>query len=415
MARLSRRALLGVGASFTAGLVVGGRLGAPQAFAPGPPRAVDGDAKDLVLRALEGLDPAKVWDTHVHVVGIGTGNSGCWVNPKMRSAVHPVRQFEFDVYLAASGVSDMSRVDEEYIERLLTLSRLANPQGKIVCLPFDIAVREDGSEDWDQTEVYTPNEYVAELGKKHANVVPGASIHPYRKDAVERLDKAVEAGARVVKWLPNSMGMDPASPKCDAFYERLATLDVPLLCHTGEEQAVQSDEWQELGNPLRLRRALEKGVRVVAAHCASLGSVRDLDDPMDRSISAFDALLRMLNDRRWEKNLFADISAMTQVQRAGRPLRDMLIAKHLHPRLLYGSDYPLPAIDPLVSTRLLEGDGYITGADRALLNRIYAQNPLLFDFVLKRRLSVEHMNASYAFEPKVFETAWLYDRPSAEG
>ena len=122
---------------------------------------MDGDAKDLVLRALEGLDPAKVWDTHVHVVGIGTGNSGCWVNPKMRSAVHPVRQFEFDVYLAASGVSDMSRVDEEYIERLLTLSRLANPQGKIVCLPFDIAVREDGSEDWDQTEVYTPNEYVA--------------------------------------------------------------------------------------------------------------------------------------------------------------------------------------------------------------------------------------------------------------
>jgi mannonate dehydratase len=180
------------------------------------------------------------------------------------------------------------------------------------------------------------------------------------------------------------------------------------LCHTGEEQAVQSDEWQELGNPLRLRRALDKGVRVVAAHCASLGSVRDLDDPMDRRVSAFDALLRMLNDKRWEKNLFADISAMTQVQRAGRPLRDMLVARHLHSRLLYGSDYPLPAIDPLVSTRLLEGDGYITGAERTVLNRIYARNPLLFDFILKRRLRIEHMNASYAFDKKVFETAWLY-------
>lgn len=32
----------------------------------------------------------------------------------------------------------------------------------------------------------------------------GASINPYRRDALELLDKAVEAGAVLMKWLPRS-------------------------------------------------------------------------------------------------------------------------------------------------------------------------------------------------------------------
>ena len=34
---------------------------------------------------------------------------------------------------------------------------------------------------------------------------------------------------------------------------------------------------RRIGNPLRLRRALDAGVRVVVAHCASMGQDRDLD------------------------------------------------------------------------------------------------------------------------------------------
>jgi len=64
------------------------------------------------------------------------------------------------------------------------------------------------------------------------------SIHPYRRDAVAALENAVAHGARAVKWLPSAMGIDPASPKCDAFYRSLAQLHVPLICHAGEEMAV---------------------------------------------------------------------------------------------------------------------------------------------------------------------------------
>jgi len=70
------------------------------------------------------------------------------------------------------------------------------------------------------------------------------------------------------------MGIDPASSRCDRFYEALVRTDTPLLTHAGEEAAVDSPAAQELGNPLRLRRALEHGVRVIVAHCATACATR---------------------------------------------------------------------------------------------------------------------------------------------
>ena len=58
----------------------------------------------------------------------------------------------------------------------------------------------------------------------------------------------------------------------------------------------------------------------------------------------------------------------------------------LHPRLGYGSDYPLVAIDPIISTWNLGRQGYLDAADRAGLEQLYDANPLLFDLVLKRVL-----------------------------
>src|SRR5207247_1257729 len=84
--------------------------------------------------------------------------------------------------------------------------------------------------------------------------------------------------------------------------------------------------------------------------------------------------------------LFADISAMTQYNRIGGPLTTVLQRDHLHERLVNGSDYPLPAINALIRTGALVKQGYITNEERACINEIYDYNPLLFDFVLKRRL-----------------------------
>ena len=98
---------------------------------------------------------------------------------------------------------------------------------------------------------------------RHDALLACASIHPYRVDAVERLDAAAEAGARAVKWLPNAMGIDPASPLCNAPVEPVAQLGLPLITHAGREYAVDGGEHQELGNPLRLRRALLTAVKIL--------------------------------------------------------------------------------------------------------------------------------------------------------
>jgi len=98
--------------------------------------------------------------------------------------------------------------------------------------------------------------------------------------------------------------------------------------------------------------------------------------------------MRMMGEKRYEGLLFADISAMTQYNRSGRPLMTVLQRQDLHERLVNGSDYPLPAINVLIRTSTLVKQGYVTGEERASLNEIYDYNPLLFDLALKRTISI---------------------------
>ena len=72
------------------------------------------------------------------------------------------------------------------------------------------------------------------------------------------------------------MGIDPQSPRCDRFYAALAAANLPIISHAGRELAVAGGN-QDFGNPLRLRHALDHGVRVVLAHCASDGDDRMAD------------------------------------------------------------------------------------------------------------------------------------------
>ncbi|MEW6072137.1 MAG: amidohydrolase [Planctomycetota bacterium] len=410
MRLLTRRrvlAALGIGG---AGLAAA-RIAVPRALRPGPVRpiaALSPAARALVGTAFAGVDPARVWDLHAHAVGIGTGGSGCRVSRRFTSHLHPIRRCQYEAYLAASGIRDPSTADEDYLARLLALHRAANPAGRRVLLAFDLRVAEDGTELPEDSEFHVPTEYVAAIARQHPDVALAASVHPYRRDCRARLEAARAAGAIAVKWLPNSMGIDPASPLCDAAYDAMAELGLVLLSHAGHERAVHAAGDQELGNPLRLRRALERGVRVVIAHCASLGEARDLDAGGTARRPCFDLFLRLMGEKAHAGRLFGDISALPLVNRCGRPLRELLLASDLHPRLADGSDYPLPAIGPLVSTWLLARRGLLDPSDRDSLEEIFAANSLLFDYVLKRRLRVVTAEGERRFAPIVFETARLF-------
>ena len=226
----------------------------------------------------------------------------------------------------------------------------------------------------------TAGEYARDVARRHPEYFEWvASIHPYRKDALEALEQAKRDGARAVKWLPSAMGIDPASPQCDRFYESLSKNNIPLIAHGGLERAVLGREAHDIGNPLRLRRALEAGVRVVVAHCASLGEDRDLDrgenGPYVESFSIFSRIFEKFD------NCHGDISAMTQVNRAGPALARVIENDAWHARLLNGSDYPLPGVMPIFSVDYLVSLKMVEASAADVLREIRLHNPLLFDFV----------------------------------
>ncbi len=346
-------------------------------------------ASDLIKRAFDDIDPERLVDHHVHIAGVGANGSGAFVNAKMRTWRHPFHRLKFKVYMSSAAAADESSADDQFVQRLAELVDGIPHHGKHRLLAFDKHYRPDGSVNLEKTEFYTPNEYVFKLAEQRPDkFLANISVNPYRPDALGELEKWAARGARVVKWLPNAMGIDPSDARCDPFYAKMKELDLILLSHGGEEKAVQAEEDQKLGNPLLLRRALDNGVKVIVAHCAGLGTNEDLDSRDRPQVHNFDLFMRLMDDKRYEGLVFGEISAMTQFNRLGKPLTTILEREDLHERLLNGSDYPLPAVNVLIRTRPLVKYGYITATEADSLKEIYSYNPLLFDFVLKRAIKL---------------------------
>ncbi|MBI2959588.1 MAG: amidohydrolase family protein [Betaproteobacteria bacterium] len=362
----------------------------------------------LIGAAWEGIDARKAWDCHVHLVGTGDSGSGIRINPAMESLANPLQYAQRLFYLNAGCAHDApGRVDESYLERMRNLVDGLAQGAKLLLFALDCVVDASGEERLQDTSIYVPNRYAAQTARRYPDYFEwAASIHPYRRDCVERLASAHAQGARAVKWLPSAMGMDPASRRCDRFYAELARRGLPLITHAGRELAIGSAFPQNLGNPLRLRRALEHGVRVVVAHCASLGADIDLDaGPNAQEVESFSLFARLMEEPRWKKLLFGDLSALPQVHRAVPYLERVLERAHWHARLLNGSDYPLPGVMPIYSVERLAERGLIERTAAPVLKRIREHSPLLFDFVLKRSLRL----AGRGFPASVFETRGFFE------
>ena len=364
---------------------------------------ISSKASDLIKRAFDDIDTSRLVDHHTHIAGLGSQGSGAFVNPKMLTWKHPFHRLKFKVYMSSGGVDHEADADKQFIDRLEKLVKFMPQHGTHRLLAFDKNYRPDGSVNLEKTEFYVPNEYVFQLAELRPDLfVPNISVNPYRPDALAELRRWAAKGARVVKWLPNAMGIDPSDPACDNFYRAMKELDLILLSHGGEEKAVEAQEDQKLGNPLLLRRALDHGVKVIVAHCAGLGSNEDLDDPDRKIVSNFELFLRLMEEKRYEGLLFGEISAMTQFNRVGPPLTTILSREDLHPRLVNGSDYPLPAVNVLIRTKPLLKFGYLDQSESESLKEIYHYNPLLFDFVLKRTLKLP--GTAKRLPPSIFMT-----------
>ncbi len=356
-------------------------------------------------QAWAGIDPARLWDCHVHLAGLGDGGSGIEVGPQLSTPLKPVHYAQRLFYMNAGCAHNApGKVDAAYVARLLNLCD-AMPEGfKVMLFAFAHFHDAAGHAHPEHSAFYVPNAWAAKLAREFpARFEWVASLHPYHAAAADELRQAIADGACAVKWLPAAQGMDPASMQCDAFYRVLAESGTPLIVHCGEEKAVEGSDTQAYGNPLRLRRALDAGVKVVVAHCATMGN--DLDDD-GRTRPSFELFLKAMVEPRAKKLLFGDVSAITLRNRQPAVIRTLLERADLDDRLLHGSDYPLPGILPLLSSSTLARAGLLPRGAVTDLDALREHNPLLFDFVQKRLLSWQ----GHAFSAAVFDTRRIFGR-----
>ena len=271
------------------------------------------------------LPAARLIDLHAHTAGIGAGGSGCRISKDLENS------WKFSTYLKAFGATRQTlsqNGDAWLVGQIAAQVAQSTSIHQAVVLAMDGVVDEHGQLDLGSTEVYVPNEFLAREVARYPQLLFGASINPYRQDALARMDACAAQGAVLVKWIPSIMRINPADERLIPFYEHLKRHQLPLLTHTGQERSFTHAQ-DELCDPERLRLPLRLGVTVIAAHIASTGNL-DGERQTDR-------LARMMAEF---PNLYSEISSLTQANKLGY-LGEALTRTEFDGRLCYGSDFPL--------------------------------------------------------------------------
>ncbi len=239
-------------------------------------------------------------------------------------------------------------LDTELVRRYATHLLAAGPIERHVLLAFDavhddagvarplaVAHRDLGS------DMYTSNSFVRALCRQHPQrFLFGASVHPYRTDARACVDEVFAAGACLLKWIPLHHNIDVTDPRTVAILRHCGALGLPLLVHYGEEFSLTTHrpEYRSVAPLLETLRQLRRAgtmPTVILAHAATPVSPRG-----DRA--SHKLVLAALAGEFADAPLYADISALTAWTKV-RFLRDLRARRELHAKLLFGSDFPVPA------------------------------------------------------------------------
>lgn len=282
----------------------------------------------------------EIIDVHIHFGAPQDTESGCYWSEEFENGV-AFFAFRLMVYGLFRKV-DLKHI-KKHMLRVITKSKHVD---KSVLLAMDQVYDEDGNVH-DQnspgvkTHLYVPNRYLANLARENDRILFGASVHPYRPDWENELQYCLDNKAVLCKWVPSSQQIDLMHTKCEAFYNKLAANNLPLLCHVGPEAAIPPyDEGsQKLNDPKLLEKALGAGVTVIAAHAA----LPLLPPPFQSEQPYLDLvdLFREGESKGWK--LYADLSAINLGPRGQYIDR---LKNDIPPnRLIFGSDYPIPILD----------------------------------------------------------------------
>jgi predicted TIM-barrel fold metal-dependent hydrolase len=293
-------------------------------------------------------DVLKIIDEHAHIAGRGD---------IYKQDLFWSKLFEngigFQALKILKGWSFKKVGDELMVNTLLKQANEANHVDYVTVLAFDNVYDLNGKGwgpfDTDENQIrstlYVSNSFVANLCQNNPKILLGISVHPYRNDALDELEKYKEK-AVLCKLMPSAHWIDLDNPnansKLDKFYLKLAEIKLPLLLHSGVETSIPSSDkdkkYNKYDNPFYIERALDLGVTVILAHCGC--SYFDILE--DNFVS--EALKLFEKQRTIKPNwkLYADISALFSPFRR-RDILDTIFQKVPASKLIYGSDFPNPA------------------------------------------------------------------------
>ena len=264
-------------------------------------------------------------DCHVHLAALPDGDNGCYISPKTLKS--PL--FRFLLWKHGLSPDKPREANLKYLADLLNELQASRHVQQAVILGMDGVYDQNGRLNQSHTDFLIGNDYVLKTTQAHpGELLAGVSINPQRRDAIDEVHRCADAGAVLVKVLANAQQFDPANTKYKPFYRALAERKLPFLSHVGYEFSLIGKD-QSVGEPDRLRLALDEGATVIAAHACSYGLV------------LYEKFLPTLHDlvQRYP-HFYADISALTLPNRM-RMLLHLRKYPEVHERLLFGTDYPL--------------------------------------------------------------------------
>ena len=179
------------------------------------------------------MSSEKILDCHVHIIGDGSSGSGCFLRPRGYSrflAQVIVRHLGMPLSVLRTGL------DVAYVENLLRLVRESSLDGAVI-LAHEHTRDEKGNIIEGFGTIYVPNDYVLNLAKKHSEFLPAVSIHPARPDALDELERCIEAGAVMMKCLPNVQNINCSDTRFKRFWERMADAGVLSTAMAGGAEA----------------------------------------------------------------------------------------------------------------------------------------------------------------------------------
>jgi predicted TIM-barrel fold metal-dependent hydrolase len=277
----------------------------------------------------------------------------------MKSLPFKFVQWRFGI---RGDAASMERGVEELLARTVLQNELID---SAVILAFDAVHDRDGRLDDANTHLYVTNDYVIELCKRNPKMLFGASVHPYRKDAVAEIERCIAAGAGLMKWLPIVQNFNPADDLCIPFYEALAHFHLPLLSHTGGEQSLPRLD-DSVADPMLLLPAIQRNVTVIAAHCGTRSYPGDQD-----------YLPRFVRLAEEHEHFYGDTAALNLPTRC-YAYDTILKNPVVRGKLLHGSDWP---ILPLPSPSRIG-----TGKSIAVMRE---KNWMRRDAIIKRELGFD--------------------------